>query len=93
MRFLSETDSPLGKIILASDGSSLTGLWFFDQKNALRGLQKDAVSKDLIVFEEAKKWLKIYFSGKEPDFRVPLSRILRSFSAPLSLPSSFLYFT
>ncbi|MBQ5444515.1 MAG: methylated-DNA--[Erysipelotrichaceae bacterium] len=73
MRFLSETDSPLGKIILASDGSSLTGLWFFDQKNALRGLQKDAVSKDLIVFEEAKKWLKIYFSGKEPDFRVPLS--------------------
>ena len=24
------------------------------------------------VFEQAKKWLAIYFSGKEPDFKIPL---------------------
>ena len=73
MRFVSETDSPLGKIILASDGEALTGLWFFDQKNALRGLNEDAVRKEIPVFEETEKWLKIYFSGREPGFMIPLS--------------------
>ena len=58
--------SPLGGITLASDGEALTGLWFDGQKHfpAASGREQ----KSLPVFEEAVKWLDLYFSGKDPGF-------------------------
>ena len=35
-------------------------------------LDKEHKEKEVPVFETAKRWLDIYFSGKEPDFQVPL---------------------
>ncbi len=35
-------------------------------------LPKDYEEKNLPIFEETKKWLTIYFSGKAPDFTPPL---------------------
>ncbi len=64
--------SPLGKILLAADDKGLIGLWFEGQKYFAAGLDKNSKDKDLIVFETAKNWLDIYFSGKEPDFKIPL---------------------
>lgn len=60
--------TPLGKLVLASDGEYLTGLWFSDEQGA-RGGENE---KDLPVFELAKKWLEIYFGGMEPDFTPPV---------------------
>lgn len=60
--------SPLGKITMASDGSHLTGLWFNGQKYDRAGLSERYEEKRLPIFEETKKWLDVYFSGKEPDF-------------------------
>ena len=73
MQYTYHYDSPLGGITMASDGESLSGLWFDGQKYFGAGLAADAEEQTesgeiLSVFEETKKWLDIYFDGKEPDF-------------------------
>lgn len=72
MQYTYRYDSPLGGILLAADEVGLTGLWFEGQKYFALYLDKDHVQKDMPVFDLAKKWLDIYFSGREPDFKVPL---------------------
>ena len=64
--------SPLGGITVSSNGTAITGLWFDGQKYFGAGLEKKCEEKELAVFEEAKRWLDIYFSGKEPGFTPPL---------------------
>lgn len=65
--------SPLGRITLASNGNALTGLWFDCQKYFGSTLTGEQIQKELPVFEETKKWLDIYFSGKNPGFTPKLS--------------------
>ncbi len=72
MQYISHYQSPLGDILLAADEIGLTGLWFEGQKYFALYLDKEHEEKELPVFEQTKKWLDIYFSGKEPDFEVPL---------------------
>lgn len=60
--------SPLGGITMASDGTALTGLWFDGQKYFAEGIKPDAEEKKLPIFDEAVRWLDIYFSGHRPDF-------------------------
>lgn len=69
MKYISNYDSPLGVITLASDGYRLTGLWFEGQKYDREGLAKDFRKKDLQIFKITKDWLDTYFGGKNPDFR------------------------
>ena len=64
--------SPLGGVMLASDGEDLVGLWFEGQKHFGAGLDGEAAEKPLAVFDQAEKWLDMYFSGREPDFTLPL---------------------
>lgn len=75
MQYTNKYESPLGRIILASNGSELTGLWFEGQKYFALYLDKENEEKELPVFQLAKKWLDVYFSGKEPDFELPLQFI------------------
>ncbi len=72
MQYTARYKTPLGGILLAADEGGLTGLWFEGQKYFGMYLDEEHEEKDLPVFESAKKWLEIYFSGKEPDFKVPL---------------------
>lgn len=72
MHYISHYKSPLGDILLAADDIGLTGLWFERQKYFALYLDKDHEEKEIPLFEKAKQWLDIYFSGKEPDFSVPL---------------------
>ncbi len=72
MQYISHYKSPIGNILLAADELGLTGLWFEGQKYFALYLDKEHEEKDLPVFEIAKGWLDIYFSGREPDFTVPL---------------------
>ena len=72
MFFISKYKSPVGEITIASNGEMLTGLWFDGQKNFADTLLENYEEKDLPVFEQTKKWLDIYFSGKAPDFTPPL---------------------
>lgn len=68
MDYIHHYKSPLGGITLASNGNSLIGLWFDEQKYFADTLNKDFREKQLPIFEQADKWLDIYFSGKAPDF-------------------------
>lgn len=72
MTYIYYYDSPLGGITVSSNGSEITGLWFDGQKYFGDTLPKDYEEKDLPIFEEAKRWLDIYFSGEAPDFTPPL---------------------
>lgn len=75
MQYISRYNSPLGIILLAADDTGLTGLWFEKQKYFAAGLDDKCVERELPVFETAKHWLDIYFSGNEPDFTPPLNFI------------------
>ena len=72
MHYTTFYESPIGQMLLAADDTGLTGLWFEGQKYFARCLDRESEEKELPVFAEAKRWLDIYFSGKEPDFTPPL---------------------
>ena len=65
-------DSPLGGITLACDDSALIGLWFDGQKHFGNILPKRTEQTEHPLFAEARHWLDVYFSGREPDFLPPL---------------------
>ena len=72
MTFIQHYDSPLGGILLAADEIGLTGLWFDGQKYFARDLPAERIDRDTPILSEARHWLDIYFTGKEPDFLPPL---------------------
>lgn len=72
MQKTAQYTSPLGPIFLAADDAGLTGLWFQGQKYFPAQIADAPDSSDLPIFQEAKRWLDIYFSGREPDFTPPL---------------------
>lgn len=72
MQYISHYQSPLGGILLAADDTGLTGLWFEGQKYFALYLDKEHEEKEIPLFNAAKHWLDIYFSGNEPDFTLPL---------------------
>ena len=72
MHYINHFHSPLGTILLAADDTGLTGLWFEGQKDFAQGLDKETEEKEFSVFQTARRWLDVYFSGQKPDFQVPL---------------------
>ncbi len=79
MTYVYHYDSPLGGITVSSSGREITGLWFDGQKYFGSVLSGDREEMSLPVFEETKRWLDIYFGGKEADFTTPLSTASTSF--------------
>lgn len=57
--------SPVGKIIMSSEGTALNGLWFEGQKyfGGKYDMQK-AETKDLKLFQDIKIWLDKYFQSE-----------------------------
>lgn len=72
MTFLTHYDSPLGGVLLAADESGLTGVWFEGQKYFADNLPAERAERETETLALAKRWLDIYFAGKEPDFMPPL---------------------
>lgn len=79
MIFIQHYDSPLGGILLAADETGLTGLWFDGQKFFAHDLPAGRVEQNTPALSEVKRWLDIYFTGKEPDFMPPLHPIGSAF--------------
>lgn len=75
MAYVQHYDSSLGGILLAADESGITGLWFDGQKYFARDLPAERVEQNTPALAEAKRWLDIYFTGREPDFTPPLHPI------------------
>lgn len=59
---------PLGGMLLAADEVGLTGLWFEGQKYFADPLPREHVQRETPVLAETRRWLDVYFSGREPDF-------------------------
>ncbi len=53
--------SPLGDIVLTSDGTALTGLRFAEATNGEQ-------AQDIPPLADDCRWLDLYFSGSRPDF-------------------------
>ena len=72
MQYTSSYPSPLGRLFLAAEEDGLTGAWFDGQKYFASSLNEETEEKEIPLFKDVKKWLSIYFSGKEPGFTLPL---------------------
>ena len=59
-----KTSDKLDDIIMRSDGTSLTKLTFNKDNVDI------AADDNLPIFDKTRKWLDIYFEGKEPDFNI-----------------------
>lgn len=66
MIYIHRYRSPLGPMTMASDGRSLTGLWFDGQKYYPGAVIDEAEEADLPVFDETVRWLDTYFGGSDP---------------------------
>ena len=71
--------SPVGGILLAADEIGLTGLWFEGEKFFADNLPAKHEEKESPTLAAAKRWLDIYFKGKEPDFTPPLHPVGSAF--------------
>ena len=72
MEYTYHYTSPLGGIVMSSDGEFLTGLRFIGQRFFPDSLKAESQNTDLPVFMQTAKWLDIYFDGIIPDFTPPL---------------------
>lgn len=60
--------SPLGKIMLVSDGENLIGAWIECQKYFAQSVNVDCTEKDnLEIFKLSKDWIDRYFKGQKPE--------------------------
>ena len=73
--YTSRYSSELGDILLAADEIGLTGLWFFGQSYFADTLPAEQIEQETVILAQAKEWLDVYFSGKEPNFTPPLHPI------------------
>jgi len=67
----STVTSPIGELLLASDGASLTGVYMQGQRHGA-GRTKDW-KRDDAALEQARAQLRAYFAGELRDFELPLA--------------------
>ena len=67
-------ESPIGKIFISCNETGLTEVSFVkedilaDRKNTANAENIESIKKNISILTDTKRWLDIYFSGKEPDF-------------------------
>ncbi len=64
--------SPVGKLLLAAEEAGLTGIWMEGAKYYAATLAENAKPGNSPALEETKRWLDLYFSGKDPGFLPPI---------------------
>ena len=67
-------ESPIGKIFISCNETGLTEVSFVkedilaDRKNTANAENIESIKKNISILTDTKRWLDIYFSGKEPGF-------------------------
>ena len=67
------TDSPLGRVLLTSDGLALTGVYFADQKYFPQPAPAGKETPQAEPFPDAVRQLDEYFAGSRRVFDLPLA--------------------
>lgn len=70
-----EIVSPVGRLTLAGEGDSLTGLWIRNQKYYPVLTGEPVPVRALPVFLRAAELLEAYFAGERPVFDLPLAPV------------------
>lgn len=75
MTYISKYNSPMGEILMESDGTNLTGLWLVGQKYFNCEVEENVTINDnLKIFKQVKLWLDDYFNGKTTSIKnLPLA--------------------
>lgn len=63
--------SPIGEMLIASDGEAVCGVWFCGQKH-FPPLDDFTQKDDLAIFRDVKRWFDDYFSGLNPEITFKL---------------------
>lgn len=63
--------SPLGEMLIVSDGQSVCGVWFLGQKH-FPSFENLIRNDNLTVFREVKEWFDDYFNGLNPEINFKL---------------------
>lgn len=67
MMYCTRYSSPVGAIMVASDGESVVGLWLEGQKYFAATVREEMTEQpDLPVLVAARRWLDGYFRGERP---------------------------
>lgn len=78
MNYYWETDSPVGKLSMLSDGESLLALWFTDQERKSADflkLEGEIKTERIPLFEKTENWLERYFRKENPAVDLPIRLI------------------
>ena len=78
--------SPIGELLLTSDGESVTGLYMQNQKREAK--QTKEWKRDDAALKQPRAQLKDYFAGELRDFELPLSTNVASICASTSFACS-----
>lgn len=75
MNFIDHYHSPLGDLLTVADETGLIGLWFEGEKYFADHLTEKPVKSRTPILAQTRRWLDIYFTGKDPGFLPPLCPI------------------
>ena len=72
--FATDYSSPLGEMLIVSDGEAVCGVWFYGQKHFLSSLEDEIIKQgDLAIFDGVKEWFDDYFNGLNPKINFKLN--------------------
>ena len=76
MKYIQRYHTPEGfdDLVMDSDGSVLTGLWFEGSRDTECVFETSEGTSFPAVFSDTCRWLDVYFSGRQPDF-IPAYRM------------------
>jgi methylated-DNA-[protein]-cysteine S-methyltransferase len=72
-RFFTVVDSPIGELMLTSDGAALTGLWLEEHAGRAVAGPADGWKRDASAFREAVAQVRAYVAGELRVFSLPLA--------------------
>lgn len=78
MNYATTVDSPVGRLLLVSDGIALIALRFGSERDARGGADPCLIDATAAPFPQARRELGEYFAGQRTSFEIPL--------APLGTP-------
>lgn len=67
MYYSTDYSSPIGKMLIASDGEAICGAWFYGQKHFKSTIDDYIVNDDLAIFKKVTRWFDDYFKGLNPE--------------------------
>lgn len=73
MYYSTDYESPLGEMLIVSDGEAICGVWFYGQKHFKSTVVEKTIPEDnLSIFKQTKQWFEDYFNGKNPQINFQL---------------------